>query len=32
DHHVLIHRYGCSVARRQVQENPRTQFESKGLI
>ncbi|CAF3310274.1 unnamed protein product [Rotaria socialis] len=27
--HVLIHRYGCSVARRQVQENPRTQFESK---
>jgi hypothetical protein len=22
DNHVLINRYGCSVARRQVQENP----------
>ena len=22
DNHMLIHRYGCSVARRQIQETP----------
>jgi len=27
---MLIHRYGCSVARRQIQENPLPQSELKG--
>jgi hypothetical protein len=27
---VLIHRYGCSVARRQIQENSLPQLELKG--
>ncbi|UJR16500.1 hypothetical protein I4U23_003402 [Adineta vaga] len=29
DNHVLIHRYGCSVARRQIQEKPTPQKEMK---
>ena len=29
DNHQFIHRYGCSVARRQVQEEPQTEI--KGL-
>lgn len=29
DNHQLIHRYGCSVARRQVQQTPQPQTENK---
>ncbi|CAF3632054.1 unnamed protein product [Rotaria sordida] len=34
DNHMLIHRYGCSVARRQIQENsrPQSKLKDKTLI
>ncbi|CAF4805159.1 unnamed protein product, partial [Rotaria sp. Silwood2] len=32
NNHMLIHRYGCSVARRQIQENSRPQSELKSNV